>query len=134
MFTRISAHSPERTDLPLFAKDVTSAIASEQAELGILICGTAAWGCPSPPTKSAASAPWFAVSPFCHALAPAQQHKCAGAWLRAIGPELARMIVKSWLEAEFEGGRHASRVEMISQMEAERLAEIPAKRIKQTMT
>ena len=51
MFTRILAHSPERTDYPLFAKDVTSAIASEQAELGILICGTA-WGCPSPPTKS----------------------------------------------------------------------------------
>jgi L-fuculose-phosphate aldolase len=46
---------------------------------------------------------------------------------RVVGPELARMIVKAWLEAEFEGGRHASRVEMISQIEAERLAEMPAK-------
>jgi L-fuculose-phosphate aldolase len=42
---------------------------------------------------------------------------------RVIGSELARMIVKVWLEAEFEGGRHASRVEMISQIEAERALE-----------
>jgi L-fuculose-phosphate aldolase len=39
---------------------------------------------------------------------------------RVVGPELARMIVKAWLEAEFEGGRHASRLELISQIEAER--------------
>jgi L-fuculose-phosphate aldolase len=37
---------------------------------------------------------------------------------RVIGPELARMIVKSWLEAEFEGGRHASRLEIISAIES----------------
>jgi L-fuculose-phosphate aldolase len=44
---------------------------------------------------------------------------------RVIGPELARMIVKSWLEAEFEGGRHASRLEIISRIETERMAETP---------
>jgi L-fuculose-phosphate aldolase len=41
---------------------------------------------------------------------------------RVVGPELAKMIVKAWLEAEFEGGRHASRLEIISQIEAERHA------------
>src|SRR5215218_8420139 len=45
---------------------------------------------------------------------------------RVIGPELARMTVKAWLEAEFEGGRHASRLDIISQIEAERSIEMPA--------
>jgi L-fuculose-phosphate aldolase len=40
---------------------------------------------------------------------------------RVVGPELARMIVKAWLDAEYEGGRHAKRLEMISQLEEERL-------------
>jgi len=34
------AHSEQRTDYPLFARDVTSAIFSNRADLGILICGT----------------------------------------------------------------------------------------------
>src|SRR5215211_5674685 len=42
---------------------------------------------------------------------------------RVVGPEVAKMIVKAWLEAEFEGGRHASRLEIISQIEAERPTE-----------
>jgi ribose 5-phosphate isomerase B len=32
--------STERTDYPLFAREVTSAISSKQADAGILICGT----------------------------------------------------------------------------------------------
>ena len=36
---------------------------------------------------------------------------------RVVGVELAKMIVDSWLEAEFEGGRHAQRVQMIQDIE-----------------
>ncbi|MNN21380.1 Ribose-5-phosphate isomerase B [compost metagenome] len=36
---------------------------------------------------------------------------------RVVGSELAKMIVKSWLDAEFEGDRHAKRVEMIKAIE-----------------
>ena len=35
---------------------------------------------------------------------------------RVIGSELAKMIVKEWLEAKFEGGRHANRVNMLDNM------------------
>jgi L-fuculose-phosphate aldolase len=44
---------------------------------------------------------------------------------RVVGPEVAKMIVKAWLEAEFEGGRHAERLEIIGEMEAVRQAEMP---------
>ena len=38
---------------------------------------------------------------------------------RVVGSELAKLIVKEWLESEFEGGRHLGRVEMIGEMEKE---------------
>lgn len=36
---------------------------------------------------------------------------------RVVGIELAKMIVDAWLEAEYEGGRHAERVDMLSNIE-----------------
>ena len=32
-------------------------------------------------------------------------------------PELAKMIVDQWLAAEFEGGRHQRRIDMIAEIE-----------------
>jgi len=37
---------------------------------------------------------------------------------RVVGLDLAKMIIDTWLSAEFEGGRHAERVAMISDIEA----------------
>ena len=121
------AHSVDRTDYPLFAKDVTSAISAGQADLGILICGTGV-GMSITANKVKGIHAVVCSEPYSAMLS--RQHNNTNVLAlgsRVIGPELARMIVKAWLEAEFEGGRHASRVEMISQIEAERLAEIPAK-------
>jgi ribose 5-phosphate isomerase B len=36
---------------------------------------------------------------------------------RVVGPGLAREIAKIWLQTEFEGGRHALRVEKITLLE-----------------
>ena len=36
---------------------------------------------------------------------------------RVIGIEMAKMIVTEWLNAEFEGGRHQERVDMIMAIE-----------------
>jgi ribose 5-phosphate isomerase B len=37
---------------------------------------------------------------------------------RVIGPGLAREIVKTWLNAEFEGGRHQRRIDKITEYES----------------
>jgi ribose 5-phosphate isomerase B len=38
---------------------------------------------------------------------------------RIVAPALAREIVKVWLETQFEGGRHVSRLRQIADIEAE---------------
>ena len=120
------AHATERTDYPLFAKDVTSAVTSHQADLGILVCGTGV-GMSITANKVKGIRAVVCSEPYSAMLS--RQHNNTNVLAlgsRVIGPELARMIVKAWLEAEFEGGRHASRLEIISQIEAERSIEIPA--------
>ncbi len=36
---------------------------------------------------------------------------------RVVGSELAKMITEEWLNAEFEGGRHERRVNMLMEIE-----------------
>jgi ribose 5-phosphate isomerase B len=119
------AHSAERTDYPLFAREVTSAISSGQSDLGILVCGTGV-GMSITANKVKGIRAVVCSEPYSAMLS--RQHNNTNVLAlgsRVVGPELARMIVKAWLEAEFEGGRHASRLEIISQIEAERTGEIP---------
>jgi ribose 5-phosphate isomerase B len=117
------AHSVERTDYPLFARDVTSSISSGQTDLGILVCGTGV-GMSITANKVKGIRAVVCSEPYSAMLS--RQHNNTNVLAlgsRVIGPELARMIIKAWLEAEFEGGRHASRLEIISQLEAERAME-----------
>jgi ribose 5-phosphate isomerase B len=117
------AHTTERTDYPLFAREVTSAIASGGADAGILICGTGV-GMAITANKVKGIRAVVCSEPYSALLS--RQHNNTNILAlgsRVIGSELARMIVKAWLEAEFEGGRHASRLEIISQIEAERSTE-----------
>ncbi len=119
-------HSAERTDYPLFAKEVTSAISADQADAGILICGTGV-GMAITANKINGIRAVVCSEPYSAMLS--RQHNNTNVLAlgsRVVGPELARMIVKGWLEAEFEGGRHASRLEIISQIEAERQAHAAA--------
>jgi ribose 5-phosphate isomerase B len=115
------AYATERTDYPLFANEVTSAVASGQAELGILICGTGV-GMAITANKVRGIRAVVCSEPYSAMLS--RQHNNTNILAmgsRVVGPELARMIVKAWLDAEYEGGRHAKRLEMISQLEEERL-------------
>ncbi|HJR80305.1 MAG TPA: ribose 5-phosphate isomerase B [Anaerolineales bacterium] len=114
------AHSGERTDYPRFAKEVTTVISSQESDAGILICGTGV-GMAITANKVKGIRAVVCSEPYSAMLS--RQHNNTNVLAlgsRVVGPELARMIVKAWLEAEFEGGRHASRLELISKIEAER--------------
>lgn len=122
----LGTHTAERTDYPLFARDVTAAVTSQQTDAGILICGTGV-GMSITANKVKGIRAVVCSEPYSAMLS--RQHNntnilALGA--RVVGVELARMIVKAWVEAEFEGGRHANRLELISQIESERPLEISA--------
>jgi ribose 5-phosphate isomerase B len=116
------AHSDERTDYPLFAQQVCQAVTSGQADGGILICGTGV-GMAITANKLRGIRAVVCSEPYSAALS--RQHNntnilALGA--RVIGPGLAQTIAAAWLAADYEGGRHARRLEMIAELEAQREA------------
>lgn len=111
--------SLESVDYPLYAVKVARAVAEGRADMGLLICGTGT-GMALAANKAA---PVRAVSVSdCFSARMAREHNdanilCLGA--RVLGPGAAVEVLRAWLAAEFQGGRHARRVKMI--MEAAKL-------------
>lgn len=117
-FKDYGTHSAEAVDYPDVAKTVCEAVISKEHTRGILICGTGIGiGIAANKIKGIRAA-------LCHDVFSAQmtrEHNDANVLTmgeRVIGPGLARMIVSTWLNTEFLGGRHARRVEKIAQLEA----------------
>jgi len=109
----------ETIDYPIAAGQVAGAIASGKCELGVLLCGTGV-GISIAANKVRGIRACCCSEPYSSMLS--RQHNdsnilCMGA--RVVGFELAKMILAAWLGAEFEGGRHAARVEIITSMEAQ---------------
>lgn len=111
------AFSPERTDYPLYGEKVAQTVVSEECDLGILICGSGV-GISIAANKIPGIRAVVCSEPYSAKLSRTHNNTNILAFgSRVVGAELAKMIVKEWLEAEFEGGRHAVRVEMIRQLE-----------------
>ncbi|EPD80360.1 ribose 5-phosphate isomerase B [Veillonella sp. HPA0037] len=110
-------HSTESCDYPDIAEPVAHAVVDGAADRGILICGTGI-GIGIAANKIAG-----VRAALCHDTFSAhasREHNNANILTmgeRVIGPGLAKDIVTIWLNTEFEGGRHARRVEKISALE-----------------
>lgn len=111
--TDLGTHSEERTDYPVYGKAVAKAVTGNDAQLGIVVCGTGVG------ISIAANKTWGVRAVVCsepYSAMLSRQHNntnvlAIGA--RVVGVELAKMIVDAWLNAEFEGGRHLDRVNML---------------------
>lgn len=106
----LGAHSADRVDYPDFGAAVGRAVVDGRADLGVAVCGSGLGIC-----MAANKVPGVRAATV-HDVTSARltrQHNdanviCMGE--RLIGVEVAKDALDAWLEASFEGGRHADRV------------------------
>ncbi len=110
-------YTTDSVDYPDFALKVAEAVSQGKDDLGILLCGTGIG------ISIAANKVKGIRAGVAHDLFTAEmvkRHNNANILAmggRVVSPDLAKQMVKIWLETEFEGGRHTNRVNKISAIE-----------------
>lgn len=103
---------------PVSGYKVGKMVASGEADGGILICGTGV-GISLAANKVKGVRCCVCSEPYSAKLSRQHNNSNIIAFgARVIGIEMAKMIVDEWLEAEFMGGRHQLRVDMVMEIEA----------------
>jgi ribose 5-phosphate isomerase B len=107
----------ESCDYPVIGEKVGRAVAAGEVECAILICGTGVGISLAANKVKGIRAAVCSDTTTAHLV---KEHNnanilCFGA--RIVGIELAKDLVRAYLNAEFMGGRHAQRVAMISDIE-----------------
>nr|WP_321511892.1 ribose 5-phosphate isomerase B [uncultured Celeribacter sp.] len=109
----IGPTTPESTHYPIHGKAAAEKVASGDCALGIVLCGTGQ-GIMMAANKVAGIRCGVCSDSFSARMI--RQHNNANILslgARVVGEGLALDIVEAFLSAEFEGGRHATRVDMI---------------------
>ncbi|WP_413364744.1 ribose 5-phosphate isomerase B [Lysinibacillus sp. 3P01SB] len=107
----------DSVDYPDYAKPVAEKVAAGEFDRGILICGT---GIGISIAANKVKGVRCALVHDVFSAKATRSHNDSNVLAmgeRVIGPGLAREIVMTWLDTEFEGGRHTKRIEKISELE-----------------
>ena len=113
----VGTDSTESFPYPVSGYKVAKMVASGQADGGILICGTGV-GISLAANKVKGIRCCVCSEPYSAKLSKQHNNSNIIAFgARVIGIEMAKMIVDEWLNAEFMGGRHQTRVDMIMEIE-----------------
>lgn len=110
-------YTEDSVDYPDCAKPVCEAVLSGEYERGILICGTGI-GISMAANKFDGIRAALCTNVFSAKMAKEHNNAniiCLGG--RVTGRELAFMIVDTFLEAQFRGGRHQNRIDKIHAIE-----------------
>ncbi len=106
----VGTDSPERFNYPISGYKVARMVADGEVDGGILICGTGV-GISLAANK---------VEGIRAVVCSERQHNntnIVAFGARVIGVETAKDIVDAWLGAEYEGGRHQVRIDMIDEIQ-----------------
>ena len=113
----VGTDNSDRADYPIYGEKAAQLVAKGEVDCGILICGTGV-GISLAANKVPGIRAVVCSEPYSAKLSKQHNNTNMLAFgARVIGIELAKMIVDEWLNAEFEGGRHQRRVDMIMEIE-----------------
>jgi ribose 5-phosphate isomerase B len=114
----VGTASADSVDYPDYAFEVAQAVSQNRVERGILVCGTGIGMCiAANKVRGVRAAP-------CHDTVTVEMSRrhndanvlCLSADL--LSEEQISRMVETWLTTDFEGGRHARRVEKITRFES----------------
>ncbi|MBR1943488.1 ribose 5-phosphate isomerase B [bacterium] len=108
-------YSTDSCDYPVYAKAVAKSVAKGENEKGIIVCGSGIG------VSIAANKVKGVRAALCHESHSAMLSRlhnnanvlCLGE--RITGESLALDIVDTWLQSEYEGGRHQKRIDMLDE-------------------
>lgn len=107
----------ESVDYPKFGYAVANAVASGQCDTGVVLCGTGI-GISIVANKVKGIRCGLCTNAFMAEMT--KRHNNANVIAlggRVVTPDEAKDIVKAWYTADFEGGRHQNRLDMIKEIE-----------------
>ena len=116
-FDDIGTYSEESCNYPEYAEKAARAVVAGQYEKGILICGT---GIGMSIAANKVHGARCALLTDCYSAEMCRAHNDANLIAlggRTIGPELAKRMVDLFLDTEFLGGRHATRIGLFTEIE-----------------
>lgn len=114
VLTDFGTHSSDSVDYPDYVHPLAKALVNKEIDLGIIFCGSGN-GVNITANKYASVRSALCWNPEVAALA--RQHNdanCLAIPARFVSLEEAKLIVESFLNASFEGGRHQKRVDKIA--------------------
>ena len=113
----VGTDSSESFNYPISGYKVARLVADGEVDGGILICGTGV-GISLAANKVDGIRCCVCSEPYSAKLSKQHNNSNIIAFgARVIGIEMAKMIVDEWLNAEFMGGRHQTRVDMLMEIQ-----------------
>ncbi len=113
----VGTDSSESCDYPIYGEKAAREVMTGNYDFGIVVCGT---GIGISLAANKVKGIRCAVVGDCFSARMAKEHNNANMialGARVVGQGLALKMVDSYLEAEFEGGRHQRRIDLISEIE-----------------
>lgn len=116
----LGCYDESSVDYPVYGEKVARSVASGECALGVIMCGTGI-GISIAANKVRGVRAAVVTNTYMAKLTKNHNHaNIIALGGRVISPDEAAAIVEAWYTAEYEGGRHQRRLDMISAIEGDK--------------